>query len=182
MPWSCFVGVFKLPVLALLLVPSWVTRIFAKGREGTQEPLMLSIGALPSERAAPNSQRRGPKHPGLVTLVAVSKGGCLAAPLPQTARGGDRRAPRGLLAHPFLGASAPLRAPRARVPLFRFRPPLPCPRPSWDVVVHGVTLLLAPAGKCGCLACSAFRIIPLAPWECRFIFSVQLLTFLRAGS
>ena len=87
-------------------------------REGTQEPLMLSIGALPSERAALNSQGRGLKHLELVTPVAVSKGGSLAAPLPQTARGGDPRTPRGLLADPFLGACAPHLAPRARVPLF----------------------------------------------------------------
>ena len=50
-------------------------------REGTQEPLMLSIGALPSERVALNSQGRGLKHLELVTPVAVSKGGSLRSTL-----------------------------------------------------------------------------------------------------
>ena len=45
---------------------------------------------------------------------------CLLLPLPQTARGGDPRAPRGLWAHPFLGVCAPHVALRASLPLFRF--------------------------------------------------------------
>ena len=53
-----------------------------------------------------------------------SVGGVLAVPLPQTARRGDLRT-QGLWAHPILGACAHV-APRARLPLFHFRPPLPC--------------------------------------------------------
>ena len=97
---------------------------------------MLSIGALPSECAAPNSQGRGPKHPGLVTPVAVSKGGSLRSTL----------SPSG--GCPCFASGRPCHV----------RGPLPC----WDAVAHGGSLLLAPAGKCGCLACSASRIIPLA--------------------
>ena len=95
-------------------------------REGTQGPLRSSAWALPCERAAPNGL--GTQVPRCLPLWwPASAGGGLAAPLPQTARGGDPRTPRSLLAHPFLGACAPHAAPRARLPLFHFRPPLPCP-------------------------------------------------------
>ena len=59
------------------------------------------------------------KQPGAGTQ-ALSVGGGLA-------EGWGPQDPKRPLAHPFLGACAPHVALRARLPLFCFRPPLPCP-------------------------------------------------------
>ena len=103
----------------------------AQPGRGPKNP-WLSTRALPCECVAPNSQGWGRKHPA-----------------------GTQGLKRGLRVHPLLGACTPHVAPRARVPLFR--PPRPLPH--WDAVVHGGTLLLAPAGNAWL---AASRIIPLA--------------------
>ena len=66
-------------------------------REGTQEPLRLSIWALPCERTAPNSQGRGPHYPGfchfggrsawVVALLPSCKQPGVGTPRPQEAYG-----------------------------------------------------------------------------------------------
>ena len=124
-------------------------------RDGTQEPLMLSIGALPSERAAPNSQRRGPKRalrlwPSARVVVLLPR--CRKQPGVGTPEPAGPPLEPVLHTQPF-GLGCPCFAssrPRYRGPL-----------PHWDVVVHFNSLLLAPAGKGGCLACSVCRIVPL---------------------
>ena len=83
-------------------------------------------------------------------------GGGLAAPLTQIARGGDPKTPRGLLAHLFLGAWAPHVALRARLPLFRFRPPPPC---LWAAAMVAAGLLPC----CWCLLVNADTLPCLVP-------------------
>ena len=117
-------------------VPFWFAGR-CSNRKGAQEPLRLSIWALPCERAAPNSQGRGPKYSGF--CHSGGRSARVVALLPRCRwRPQD---PRGLLAHPFLGAYAPHVAPRARLPLFRFQPPLPCPRAA-AMMCGGVAGLL----------------------------------------
>ena len=72
---------------------------------GPQNPWGIKR-ALPRVHAAPNSQRRGPKHPDGRPLAELPGGGP-AALLMQTARGGNPRTPRGRLAHHFLGTWSP---------------------------------------------------------------------------
>ena len=105
-------------------------------REGAQEPLRSSTWALPCERAAPNSQGRGLKYFGV----------CHSHARPArvvACQGWGPQDPRGLLAHPFLGACAPHVALRARLPLLRFRPPLPC-RPWAAAMIRGGVAGLLP--------------------------------------
>ena len=81
--------------------------------------------ALPCVRVAPNSQERGPSTPS-ATLVAHQLGDGPAALLMQTARGGDPKTQEA--GGPTIPWDlVPYLAPRARLPLFWFRPPPPCP-------------------------------------------------------
>ena len=93
---------------------------------------------------------RGAKQPGAstpsATLVARQLGVGPAALRIQTARGGDPRTPRGLWAHLLLGALAPHVALRASLPLFCFRPPLPCPRAA--AIPYGAEARLLRCCRC----------------------------------
>ena len=130
--------------------PSLVARRCSnsQGRD-PRTPDML-IRALSCVRVAPNSQRRGLSTPSSASRMADQLGSGLAAPLTQTARGGDPRTPRGLLAH--LRAFAPHVALRARLLLFRSRLPLPCPwaaAMAYRVAAGAAALLRMSASKCG---------------------------------
>ena len=77
---------------------------------------------------------RKPEDPAPCHCCGKTMGGCLPPTLPETARGGNPSTPRGRCADTQPGALAPYVAPRASLPLFRFRPPLPCP---WAAALLG---------------------------------------------
>ena len=93
---------------------------------GPQNPELLR-GALLRVRAAPNSQGRGPKHPDS-TLWWPS------GPADANSQGGNPRTLRGQ-SPPFSWGRA-----RASLPLFCFRPPLPCPCAAAMMCWHCMTL------------------------------------------
>ena len=101
-----------------------------------------------------------PSTPLAATVVASLGGWLLGSHAASNSQGWGPERPKRPAGPHLFGAPAPH---VARCPCFVFgrlchvRGPLPC----WDAVVHGGTLLLAPAGECGCLACPASRIILL---------------------
>ena len=105
------------------------------------------------------------------------RGSAQGAAAPGSSERWRLQCPRSLLAHLFLGVCASHLVPRARLPLFRFRPPLPCPRAA-ATTCGGVAGLLAPTGKCRCpaplrplylllhglLRVISFPLVVLRPW------------------
>ena len=164
--------------LAARCSPACQNRFKQPGR-GPDKLQCLQNGPC-SMRAASNSQGRGPKNPA----VCHYRGGGL--PGSHAASNSQRWGPKYPAVHTFLGALAV--ALRVVFPLFRFRPPLPCPWTAALLRSGGVwllTWLLAPAGKCGCpalpcactthrLSHSALRVIVAVPW-CFVAATNQLL-------
>ena len=97
----------------------------------------------------------GPRTPLPATPVASPCGWLLCCPAASNSQEWGPQYLKRPVGPPFPWSLAPHVAPRARLPLFRPRPPLPCPWAAALLRSGGAWLLpwlLAPAGKCGCPA------------------------------
>ena len=137
---------------ALVCVPSWFGRRCSNSQGGDpRAPEVVNRGTVLCARSA--------KQPGSGTLVPRvlplwQRGWWPCCPVAANSQGWGAQDPKRPVGRPFPRSLCSTRSPWASLPLFRLRPPLPCPcaaAMSRDGVAGLLPWWLVSTGKCGCL-------------------------------